>query len=52
MNSNTSNSFPHIIDGFCLQAEETIKTNFCIHFDSKTISIHLKWKNSIEEKPS
>ena len=25
INRNTSNSFPHIIDGFCLQAEEIKK---------------------------
>ena len=53
INRNTSNSFPHIIDGFCLQAEETKKkTNFCVHFDFKTINIYLKWKNFAEEKPS
>ena len=39
INRNTSNSFPHIIDGLCSQAEETIKTNLCVHFDSETINI-------------
>ena len=42
MNRNTSNSFPLIIDAlrFHLQAEKTIKTNFCVHFDSETISTY------------
>ena len=47
-------SFPQIIDAlsFCLQAEETIKTNFYVDFGSETINIYLKERNSVEVKPS
>ena len=54
INRNTSSSFPQINDAlrFCLQAEKTIKTNFCVHFGSGTINICLKLRNYADEKPS
>ena len=40
INRNTLNSFPPIIDAlmFYLQAEKTIKIDFCVRFDSETIN--------------
>ena len=44
INRNTFDSFPQIIDTmrFYLHTEKTIKTMFCVHFDSETINIYLE----------